>query len=153
MKDRIVFTNPDKSVGVLLPTNKLGLNGIMTNAEYVMNNDVPADATNVRLITTDELPSDRLFRSAWDDSNPENFIGTDLVKAQAIAHGMRRANREDKMKPLDKEGNFFSTTTGRKSAIKTSKQAIMDANATVQSDIDSATDEAGLRSVLLAMAA
>ena len=143
MNERIVFTNPDGSCGVLIPTGEISI-------EKVMAKDVPAGATNARQITIAELPADRLFRGAWDDSNPENFIGTNLVKAQAIAHEMRRADRETKLTPLDKEVTFAGTTSSRKTAINTERNSILSDNATVQTDIDAANDETALRTVLSA---
>jgi len=116
--------------------------------ELVKNKDTPIGSSNIRQITTTELPADRLFRSAWDDSNPENFVGIDLAKAQLISHGLRRDDRQVKLAPLDTEVSFVGTTASRKTAINTERTAIMDANAIVQTDIDSAADEAELRSVL-----
>jgi len=102
-----------------------------------------------RIITTAELPQDRIFRGAWDDSNSEDFIGLNLVKAQAIAHEMRRADRETKMIPLDKEDGFASTSQSRKDAILIEKQVILDANAVMQIDIDLASNESMLRTALI----
>lgn len=114
---------------------------------------VRPDATGVREIADVDKPKDKLFRDAWDDSNPESTIGLDGAKAVAIAHGLRRADRENKMQPLDKEYGFASTTSGRKSAITTEKNGILSANALVQSDIDATlvdgvVDETALREVL-----
>lgn len=143
--ERIIFTNPDGSCGILIPS------GEIPTAELI-GKDVPVGATNARQITVAELPSDRLFRNAWDDSNPEDFIGLDLAKAQVIAHDMRRADRETKLTPLDKEEVFVTTTAERKAAIALEKTAILDANALVQVDIDNAVDEAALRTALSAAA-
>ncbi len=118
MIERIVITNQDGSVGVEIPT------GAISMAELMARVNARETTVSAREITTEELPQDRLFRDAWDDSNPEDFIGTDLVKAQAISHVMRKADRDTKMIPLDKEAGFLSTTTGRKTAIKNEKQAI-----------------------------
>ena len=101
-----------------------------------------------RQITIAELPQDRLFRSVWDDSNPEDFIGIDLTKAKQIAHGMRRVDREVKLIPLDREEGFVTTTATRKTEIISEKQSILDSNAAMQTDIDEALDEAALRTAL-----
>ena len=139
--ERIVFTNPDGHCGVLIPTGDIPINEVMAK-------DVPAGATNAREITIAELPQDRMFRGAWDDSNPENFIGTNLAKAQAIAHGMRRDDRESKLAPLDKEQGYASTNQARKDTILIEKMDILDSNALAQIDIDAASDETVLRSIL-----
>ena len=141
MNERIVFTNADGSVGVLIPSG-------VTSIEEVMAKDVPAEATNARQITIAELPQDRLFRSAWDDSNPEDFIGTNFTKAKSIAHDIRRADRQSKLEPLDNEERFTSTSAARKDAIAIEKTTILNANAKTQIDIDATLDEAALRIIL-----
>ena len=141
--ERIVFTNPDGSCGVDIPTGDITIESLIGRVKA-------RNVTNVRQITIAELPQDRLFRGAWDDSNPENHIGIDLAKAQAIAHDMRRADRETKLAPLDKEIAFVSITSSRKTAINTERNTILADNAIVQIDIDAAADEAELRIVLSA---
>ena len=91
----------------------------------LLTRDVPSDAFLVRIIRVSELPADRLFRNAWDDSNPENFIGLDLAKAKVMAHGFRRADREGQLTPLDKESEFVSTDQARKDTIVLEKTAIL----------------------------
>lgn len=132
---RIVFTNPNGSVGVIIPAPNSKL-----SVEEIMKKDVPAGATNARICTTDDLPANRVYRAAWDDSNPESFVGTDITKAATIAHERRRANREEQLAPLDKEESFSTTDDIRKAAILTEKQAILDANAAIQINIDKAVD-------------
>ena len=118
---------------------------------------VRPDATGVREIADVDKPKDKLFRNAWDDSNEGTTIGINGVKAVAIAHELRRADRDAKLSPLDKEKAFASTTTSRKTAINAEHLAIRDANAIVQTDIDATlvdgvVDEAALREVLTAAA-
>jgi len=142
MDKRIVFTTPDGSCGIEIPSGEITMETLTAKVQ------ARKDITNIRQITTAELPVDRLFRSAWDDSNPENFIGTNLIKAQAIAHRMRRADRETKLSPLDKEFAFVSTSASRKTAINIERNKILTDNTTVQTGIDAANDEAELRTVL-----
>jgi len=138
MNERIVFTNLDGSCGVLIPSGEVSI-------EKVMEKDVPVDATNVRQITINELPQDRLFRDAWDDTNPEDFIGVNLTKAKAIVHKMRRTDRETKLSPLDKEESYATTLQNRKESILTEKQLILTANAVVQESINTISSEEELR--------
>ena len=144
MNIRIVFTNPNGSCGVIIPTGVISITDVIAK-------DVPAGATNIRQITVTELPQDRLFRSAWDDSNPEDFIGTSLVKAKLIAHVMRQEDREFKLLPLDNEERYTSTSNARKNEIVVEKNNILAANSILQTDIDSALNESELRSVLIAL--
>ena len=139
--ERIVYTNQDGSVSVVIPSGEVPIETIMTK-------DVPANAINARQITTDELPQDRLFRGAWDDSNPEEFIGINLSKAKEIAHTIRRAKREEEFKPLDevimKQIPGTHTVTAEES-----RAEIRNRYTQIQNDIDSTTDETSLRSTLI----
>ena len=188
MNERIVYTNPDGSVSVLVPTGEVTIEEvarldvpyfITTDITFLDGSVIPvgivmkiADFYNeaqrqklsaedietivgtsfkqlaYRQITIAELPQDRLFRAAWDDSNPEDFIGVDITKAKDIAHSLRRTDREVQLTPLDREENFVTTTETRKTEIIAEKQGILDANATMQTNIDGALDEAALRSVI-----
>ena len=141
MKERIVYTNQDGSCCVVIPTGEVPI-------DEVMKKDIPIDATKVRQITIAELPQDRLFRNAWDDSNLEDFIGLNLDKAKVIAHDMRRGDRETQLTPLDREEGFVTTTETRKTEIITEKQTILDVNAAMQTDIDGVSDETALRAVM-----
>ena len=128
---------------VIIPDPRSGL-----SITEIMAKDVPSDSPHVRIITTDEIPQDRMFRDAWDDSNRENFIGTNLVKAQVIAHNIRRIDREVKLSPLDKEEGYASTTQSRKDAILAEKNNILSENSTLQTDIDKTKTESSLRKKL-----
>ena len=141
MIDRIIYTQPDGSVAVIIPSGDIP-------TDEVMIKDVPATATNVRAATIADLPQDRLFRSAWDDSNPEDFVGINLVKAKIIAHDMRRIDRETKLTPLDNEERFIITAQTRRDAILIEKQVIIDANSITQANIDIASNEEELRIII-----
>lgn len=134
--ERIVYTRPDGGVSVVIPTGEVDIDTLMRKV-------VPADATGVRKCTTADLP-DRVFREAWDDSNPENFVGVNLVKAKEIAHGKRRAKRAEEFAPHDEV--IAKQIPGKDAnAAETARQAIRDADAITQANIDKAKDEAGLR--------
>lgn len=130
--DRIVFTNEDGSVGVVIPT------GEVPTSEVLVRTKNSPGVTNIRQVTVEELPQNRKFRNAWDDTNPENFVGINLTKAKDILHDIRRTDRDKKMAPLDAEQSYVTTTTLRKDEIALEKQAILDANALVQDAIDAA---------------
>jgi len=144
----IVFTLLDDNVPVRIRTLTPKAIKLGFTAADLIDKVVPANATNVREISDADLPEDSVFRYAWDDSNPESFIGIDLPKAKLIAHDIRRVDRENKLVPLDREEGYATTTSTRKSEIVTEKNAILDANATVQTDIDNAANETALRTVL-----
>jgi hypothetical protein len=136
---KIVFTNPDGSVGVIIPTGELPVEACMK--------DVPANAINARIIEDTDLPQDRLFRSAWTDSNPESFVGVDLVKAKDVSHVVRRQKRNEEFVPHDEvitkqiPGVDLVAAEAARTTIRTKYDAI-------QLDIDAAADEVALRAVL-----
>ncbi len=143
MNERIVFTNPDGSCAIIVPApnTKLSIDDIMTK-------DVPKDAINPRIISTLDLPNDRLFREAWIDNAPPGPIGIDLAKAKVVAHSKRREMRQIELAPLDEEQNDARLTKTRRQQIAAEKTDILNRYDTIQNDIDAATSEQTLRDIL-----
>jgi len=135
-EQRIVYTRPDGGVSVIIPTGEVGIDELMSKV-------VPSDATGARKCTTTDLP-DRVFRDAWDDSNPEDFVGVNLDKAKEVAHGKRRAVRAEKFAPLDIQATIPAQATQAES----DRKKIRDADAIVQDSIDMALDECTLRAIM-----
>ena len=73
---RIIFQNESGGVSVIIPTGELSI-------EDIAAKDVPA-GTAYKIVTTDDIPSDRTFRGAWeaDFSNPDGYgIGAEAYFA------------------------------------------------------------------------
>ena len=73
---RIIFQNAEGGVSVIIPTGELPI-------EEVAAKDVPAGVPYL-FISTDDVPSDRTFRNAWeaDFSNPDGYgLGADAYFA------------------------------------------------------------------------
>jgi hypothetical protein len=73
---RIIFQNESGGVSVVIPTGELSI-------EEVAQKDVPAGVPYL-FISTDDVPSDRTFRNAWeaDFSNPDGYgLGADAYFA------------------------------------------------------------------------
>ena len=130
----------DGSVGVLQ-----GGDGI--SYEDLIKVALPEGTVSYRRATINELPKDRLFRNAWDDSNPEDFIGLDVTKAKELTHTMRRLVRDKKFKPYDDiiVKNIPGTDLV---AAENAREDIRKKDAALQIDIDGANDEASLRSII-----
>lgn len=94
MDKRIIFTNPDGSVGIIVPAPNCPL-----SLDKIQAKDVPANASEVRQATVADLPVNRNYRNAWDDSNPGSSVGINVAKAGEIAHGRRRAARDKEFTP------------------------------------------------------
>ena len=76
MNTRILFPNESNGIAVIIPTGELPV-------EDVAQKDVPAGIPYL-IVTTDDVPSDRTFRNAWeaDFSNPDGYgIGADAYFA------------------------------------------------------------------------
>lgn len=56
---RIIFQNTEGGVSVIIPTGELSI-------EEVAKKDVPAGGIPYWIVDVSEIPSDRLFRSAWE---------------------------------------------------------------------------------------
>ena len=104
--------------------------------------------TNIRIIEDADLPADRLFRNARDDSNSEEFVGVNIPKAELIAHDLRRRKRAIDFAPHD-EVIAKQIPGVDANAAETARQAIRDADTITQTNIDDASDEATLRDVLI----
>lgn len=77
MNQRIIYQTNEGGVAVIVPAN-CGL-----TIEDIAAKDVPA-GTAYKIVTTDDIPSDRTFRGAWeaDFSNPDGYgIGADAYFA------------------------------------------------------------------------
>ena len=69
---RIIFQTIEDGIAIIVPTGKLPI-------EEVARKDVPAGVP-YKIIDTDDVPSDRTFRNAWeaDMTNPDGHgIGAD----------------------------------------------------------------------------
>ena len=80
MNQRIIYSNDDGGVSILIPTGELEL------AE-VARKDVPAGVA-YKIVDVADIPSDRTFRGAWeaDFTNPDGVgIGPDAWFAEQAA--------------------------------------------------------------------
>ena len=72
---KIIFRNKDNSVGVITPSQEaIDLYGI----EAIAKKDVPS-GLEYKIVSTDDIPSDRTFRNAWewDDAVTPDGIGAE----------------------------------------------------------------------------
>lgn len=92
-------------------------------------------------------PEDKQFREAWAINAGK--LEVNLVKAKEIQHTRRRANRDELLSPLDREGLFVTTNATRKTSIRSEKLIIMNDNAVIQLAIDAATSIEELKVVII----
>lgn len=91
MNARIIYTQDNGSIAVVIPTGELSI-------EEVAAKDVP-EGIAFEIITDDDIPSDRTFRDAWVIG--DGHIDYDLDKCKTIGHAMRRTARAAEFKPYD----------------------------------------------------
>lgn len=85
---------------------------------------------------------DRVFRQAFDIVSNELVV--DMNKAKEVVHAKRRIKRDELFAPLDIEATIPSKAV----QAEASRQVIRDIDAMTQNDIDNASTEAALRSII-----
>jgi hypothetical protein len=125
---RIIYSNPDGSVAVIIPTGELPI-------EEVAAKDVPQGVSH-EIVTVDAIPSDRTFRNAWTKGSGK--VEVDLPKARDIAHDRRRAARAEEFAPHD-EVIAKQIPGVDATAAEAARQVIRDKYAQVLEAIDAAS--------------
>lgn len=152
---RILHSNGDGGLAVTIPAPKymqhlrVTANREVTDAEimaHIAQKDLP-NGRAFEVVEDSDVPSDRTFRNAWehDTSAAPEKVKTNIVKAKLIAHDMRRAARTEAFKPLDVQ----ATIPAQAEAAEIARQAIRDADAILQSNIDAASSEVTLKSLVI----
>lgn len=121
MDKRIIFTNPDGSVGVIIPAP-----GVELTIQQIAAKDVPAGCP-FEIVEASDIPADREFRNAWKLDEAKK-LAVDMVKAVAIKQDKIRAERAPLLADLDVQF-MRATETGdsaKQSEIAAKKQALRD---------------------------
>ena len=128
---RIIWTEPSGQVAVLYPI------------EAIENciKDVP-DGLSYHIVEDDEIPKNTFFERAW--KIVDGKIEMDIVKARDVHRENIRIARQEKLEELDIEFMKAQETGADTTDIVAKKNALR--NAPADSDIDAATDDAGLKS-------
>lgn len=132
---RIVFKNPDGTVGVIIPAPGISL------ARAVQ--DVPATATAEVIVDAEALPADRLFRAAW--TLQDEALVECPVKSKLVAHELRRAKRAAEFAPFD---DVIAKRLPGEEEAEAERVLIRAKYAVMQDEIDSSDTVADIRTVL-----
>ena len=123
---KLVYTREDGGVSIVIPAPKADLEkilGPLTEAEYkahVTERSIPAGVT-AREVDDSELPSDRTFRDAWQDSGV--VISHDMNKCRAIL----KDRRNKKLEELDARATTESRKpNGKLDEVNTKAQRLRD---------------------------
>ena len=131
MNKRIIFTNDSGTIAVIVPTG---------NIEDCIK-DVP-NGKPFAIVEAADIPSDRTFRNAWEQSG--KAIAHNIDKCKAIGHDKRRAARAAEFAPWDVE----ATIPAKAAQAEAARQAVRDKYAELQAAIDSAKDVDTLKALL-----
>lgn len=139
MNKRIIVSNPDGSVSIIIPIASSGL----TVEEIAVK-----DSGGLPYVIVDEaaVPTDRVFRSAWK-TDPVNIIAVDVTKAKNLTHEMRRAKRAAEFAPHDEviskqiPGTDFTVA-------ETARATIRARYSTIQESIDACSTITSLKAVI-----
>tara|TARA_R110000803_G_C11987147_1_gene321482 strand:+ start:2541 stop:3050 length:510 start_codon:yes stop_codon:yes gene_type:complete len=126
--------------------------GLDTDSGIVLYGELvaPTGATTVLIDTTD-MPGDdpdkydKTFRSAYKKGSGLG-VDVDMPIAKSMAHDKRRIKREKDIAPLD----IKATIPNEAASAEASRQVIRDANASLQVDIDNASNEVALKELMVA---
>lgn len=129
---RVVWTNPDGSVSVLIPAPGVD--------EALWRKDIPQGVEAVET-TSDQIPQDRTFRRAW--RQVQKSLSVDLQEAKGIAHERRRAKRAAEFAPLDVE----ATVPALAVSAEVKRQRVRDKYDILQRDINAAASVEALLSI------
>ncbi len=143
---KIIFSNSDGTVSVMQPvlTEINPATEKPFTIEEIAKKDVP-DGVAYEIVEDSAIPTDRTFRNAW--VKDDKTVKEDLTKAKVIGHTTRREKREEEFKPHD---DIIAKQIPGKSATdaETARVAIRTKYATMQTNIDNATDTAGIKTAL-----
>ena len=131
---KIIYSNSDGTVSIITPI------GDIERAKQ----DVPS-GTAYEVVEDDKLPTDRTFRNAWVKGS--GVVTEDVTKAKAIAHDTRRLKRAAEFKPHD-DVIALNIPGSDTSGAETARAAIRTKYATMQTNIDAASDIAGIKTAL-----
>lgn len=132
---KIIYTNNEGGVSVVHPTKEVPIE------------DLPAKLglTDYEIVDDDAIPTDRTFRDAWRKDG--RSVVENLDAAKEIAHGRRRAKRDEEFKPHD--DLIAKQIPGADTdAAEAARATIRTKYATMQNDIDAASSTADLKAIL-----
>ena len=142
MAKRIIYTDPSKgNVVIVTPSSRFTTDQLLSDPKL---NPVP-DGVSYKIVEHTACPSDRTFRDAWEIDG--SLVKENISKSKTIAHEKRRINRKKEFKPYDDEV-ALNISDSKVAAAETERVKIRTKYATMQTNIDNATNIAGIKSAL-----
>jgi len=142
MAKRIIYTDPSSGKAVVVtPSPRFTCEQLIADAKL---NPVP-DGVSHQIIEDTAIPTDRQFRDAWEVDGVT--VKEDVTKSKTIAHEKRRKDRYKEFKPHDNTISL-SIPGADATAAENARAAIRTKYTTMQTNIDNATDIAGIKTAL-----
>ena len=140
MDERILYAQDDGRVVIIIPASNSGL-----TIDEIAEKDVPEGKT-FEIVDVSDVPSDRLFRNAWEHDTTASTmkVKVNMTKAKAIAHDFRRGRRSSEFMSVDGD-NQYSALTAEGEVLR---QPIRDRYALMQTNIDAAKTPAAIKKAL-----
>ena len=128
---KIIYTRPDGGLSVVTPViNTIPVREQITEAQAEQRawDKLSKDALNPRWADAGEIPSDRTFRNAWEDTGR---VQVNMPKARELHKAKLRDIRKPKMEALDVAYMRADELgdTAAKQIIAVQKQALRDVTA------------------------
>lgn len=143
---RIVFTRAEGGVSVVVPAPGFTIEQCLESPS--VRADVETAVGPVSIVDVGDLPRDRLFRAAWKQDESGGCVECP-DKSKEIAHEIRRSARAVKFAPHDEV--IAKQIPGRADEAEAARQAIREADAIVQIEIDACKDVVELRAKVFEM--
>jgi len=124
---RGVIKNPDGTCSIIVPspkavTQSLDDNGNKLPLRFESLDEIMAksnpSAYPLRVVNVSFIPTDRTFRNAWTDNNPNDAVDVDMPKARGLWMAYIRKLRDDKLKQLDIEQLKGNDVSAQKQALR-----------------------------------
>lgn len=95
MNKRVLFQQTNGEVGIIIPVN--------LSQDTDISDLVPSGCKYL-IIDADNVPADKIFRSAWEInfSDPSTPVIINFEKAKKIAHEIRQITRDIEFEPYDR---------------------------------------------------
>lgn len=129
---RIVYKKSNGEIAILIPSGEVPL-------DVVLAKDVPSDAVEVVVTDITEIPSERVFREAWELDFENKKVNINIDKAKQVAHEKRRIKRSEEFAPHDEV--IAKQIPGKDAVVaEAERQKIREKYATIQVNIDAVED-------------
>lgn len=137
--ERIIVETANGGIAVIVPADGF------TAQICIEKGDVPEDAIQHKVVQTEDVPSDRTFRSAWVwDGRKKNKMRESVTKSKEICHNRRRCKRNEEFKPLD----IKATIPAEAAEAEEGRKKVRKKHNRIQLDIDACSSPEELKAII-----